>query len=154
MHSGASGAQNVEALFFMLGWARSSIQKKHVKTHYAELVFLHLVGYAAPVVTSGASLRETSMHYFLCSGGPGLDTSKSRSRHIMPTCVSTSGWIGGSHSAFRCIWARNIDALCFMLGWDRYGFDRMHTRTRYTELLFSHPVGSAVHVVHFGASEP
>jgi hypothetical protein len=72
----------------------------------------------------------------------------------MPTCVSASGWIGGSHSAFRCVRARNIDALFFMLGWDRYGFDRMHTRTRYTKLVFSHPVGSAVHVVHSGASEP
>jgi hypothetical protein len=72
----------------------------------------------------------------------------------MPTCVSASGWIGGSHSAFRCVRARNIDALFFMLGWDRYGFDRMHTRTRYTKLVFSHPVGSTVHVVHSGASEP
>jgi hypothetical protein len=72
----------------------------------------------------------------------------------MPTCVSASGWIGGSHSAFRCVRARNIDALFFMLGWDRYGFDRMHTRTRYTKLVFLHPVGFAVHVVHSGASEP
>jgi hypothetical protein len=38
--------------------------KKHTETHYAVLVLLHLVGYAAPVVNSGASVRETSMHYF------------------------------------------------------------------------------------------
>jgi hypothetical protein len=39
-----------------------------------------------------------------------------------------------------------------MLRWDRYSFDKKHFRTRYVELLFLHPVGSAGHVVHFGAS--
>jgi hypothetical protein len=39
-----------------------------------------------------------------------------------------------------------------MLGWDRYGFDKKRTETRYRDLVFLHPVGSAGHVVHFGAS--
>jgi hypothetical protein len=39
-----------------------------------------------------------------------------------------------------------------MLGWDQYGFDNKCTGTHYAELLFLHPVGSAGHVVHFGAS--
>jgi hypothetical protein len=38
-----------------------------------------------------------------------------------------------------------------MLGWDQYGFDRKRIRTRYVELVFLHPVGSAGHVVHFVA---
>jgi hypothetical protein len=47
---------------------------------------------------------------------------------------------------------RNIDALFFMLGWDRYGFNKKHAGTRYAELVFSHPVGYAGHDVHSGAS--
>jgi hypothetical protein len=48
--------------------------------------------------------------------------------------------------------AQNIDALFFMLGWDRYGFNKKHDATCYVELMFFHPVGSAGHVVHTGAS--
>jgi hypothetical protein len=43
-------------------------------------------------------------------------------------------------------------ALFFMLGCDWYGFDKKHTGTRYTELVFLYPVGSAGHVLHSGAS--
>jgi hypothetical protein len=40
-----------------------------------------------------------------------------------------------------------------MLGWDQYEFNKKHTGTRYTELMFLHPMGSVGHIVHSGASE-
>jgi hypothetical protein len=45
-----------------------------------------------------------------------------------------------------------IDALSFMLVWDRYGLDKKPGGTRYTELVFLHPVGFVGQLVHCGAS--
>jgi hypothetical protein len=69
VHSGASGARNVDARFFMLGWARCYFPKKRAETRYIKVVFLHLVGSAGHVVHFGAIGRETLTHYFSCSGG-------------------------------------------------------------------------------------
>jgi hypothetical protein len=55
VQSKAFGAGNVDALFFMLGWAWSGFCKKRDMPRYAKLVFLHPVGYAGHVVHSDAS---------------------------------------------------------------------------------------------------
>jgi hypothetical protein len=39
-----------------------------------------------------------------------------------------------------------------MLLWNWYRYDKKHTRTRYTKLVFLHLVGSAGHVVHSSVS--
>jgi hypothetical protein len=43
-------------------------------------------------------------------------------------------------------------ALFFMLGLDRYGFDKKRVVTRYIELVFLHPVGCVAHIVHSDVS--
>jgi hypothetical protein len=53
VNSSAFGPQNIDALFFMLGWARCSFHKKRVRTHYAKLVFLHSVVSVGHIVHSG-----------------------------------------------------------------------------------------------------
>jgi hypothetical protein len=47
---------------------------------------------------------------------------------------------------------QNIDALSFMLRWDRYGFDKNRGGTRYAELVFMHSVGFVEQLVHCVAS--
>jgi hypothetical protein len=39
-----------------------------------------------------------------------------------------------------------------MLRWDQYEFDKKHIMTRYIKLVFLHPVGFAIHIVHSSAS--
>jgi hypothetical protein len=47
---------------------------------------------------------------------------------------------------------RDINAVFFMLGCDRNGFLKKRVETRYTKVVFLHPVGSTGHVMHFSAS--
>jgi hypothetical protein len=78
VHSSASGAQNVDALFFMLGWDRYDSTKSaqtHVMLHLRFCIWWNLwVTYCIPLHQG----RETSRHYFSCSVGPGAVSIKKR----------------------------------------------------------------------------
>jgi hypothetical protein len=54
VHFDASGVQNIDALFLVLGWDRYRFDKKHFGTQHAKL-FLHLLGSVSRVAHSGAS---------------------------------------------------------------------------------------------------
>jgi hypothetical protein len=54
VHSSAYRARNVNTLYLMLVWERYRFDKKRVGTHYAELVFVHPMGYRGDVVHFGA----------------------------------------------------------------------------------------------------
>jgi hypothetical protein len=63
----------------VLRWERYGFDKKCDGTRYAELVFLHLVGYAGHVVHPGS---ETSIHYFSSLGLSSTDLTKNVSGHV------------------------------------------------------------------------
>jgi hypothetical protein len=66
VHFGVSGARNVSALLFMLGWAECGFHKKRTGARYAELMFLHPVGSAGHVVHSGRSVaRNVDAIFFM-----------------------------------------------------------------------------------------
>jgi hypothetical protein len=92
MHSVASGVRNVDALFFMLRWAWCGFQKKLARTRYVELRFLHPVGSVGHVVHYGVSGHEILMHYFLCSGGTSMVSTKSVSGHVISNLCFCIGW--------------------------------------------------------------
>jgi hypothetical protein len=92
VHSGASGAQNIAALLFMLGWDQYGLHKKRAGTGYTELVFLHLVGVC---VSRSAFVHpgcETSTHFFSFSGGPSVVSIKSTAGHVTTNLCYRIQW--------------------------------------------------------------
>jgi hypothetical protein len=67
----------------MLRWARCDFQKKHTRTRYAELVFLHPVGYAGHVVHYSAfGLRNINALFFILRWAQcGLHKNRVRTRY-------------------------------------------------------------------------
>jgi hypothetical protein len=71
VHSGASGAQRVIALFFKLRGDWYGVDKKRAGTRYAKRVFLLPVGSIGHVVNSGApGAQNVNEVFFMVGVGP------------------------------------------------------------------------------------
>jgi hypothetical protein len=63
-------------------WVQCGFNKKCIRTHYAELVFLHPVGSVGHIVHSCTSGARNIDALFSCLGGPGAVSIKSALAHV------------------------------------------------------------------------
>jgi hypothetical protein len=100
VHSGRETSMH----FFMPAWAQNKSHKKRTRTRYAELVFLHSVGFTCHVVHSGASERaKHRCTIFHAQLGMVWIPRKACRNMLHQTCVFATDGIYESRSALWCI---------------------------------------------------
>jgi hypothetical protein len=116
-----TGAQNIDALFFMLVWARCGFQKKHSERHYVKLVFLYLMGSIGHILHYSASeARNVDALCFILGWARCGFHKKTPRETLSQTCVFVFGGIYGACSAFRCVRGAKRRCTIFMLGWSLF----------------------------------
>jgi hypothetical protein len=89
----------MDALIFMLGWHRYKFDKKHARTHYSELGFLHPVGSRGHVVHSGVSRAQNVDALFFVLEQDQYEHDKKCTVHITPSLYFASDGLCVSHIA-------------------------------------------------------
>jgi hypothetical protein len=103
VHCGASGARNIDALFFLHGWDRYRFHRICMRTAYAELLFLHPVVSVGDVLHFGASGAQNIDALYFMLEWDQCSFHKSASGQVMSNLCFASGGICGSRSTFWCI---------------------------------------------------
>jgi hypothetical protein len=149
VHCGASGAQNVDALFFLLGWDRYRFQKKRVETRYSKLVFLHLVGYAGHVVHSSASSVQNinTLYFMLVWDRYRFQKKHDGTRYIKLVFLDPVEYCE-SRSALWCVWDAKCRCTIFLARVGQVQIPQKCVGIPYAELMFLHSVVFAGHIVN------
>jgi hypothetical protein len=117
VYSSAFRALTVDELFCMVGWAGCGFHKKHARTRYAKLVFLHPVGYAGHIVHSCASGARNVDALFLMLRFTQCSFNKKRAETRYAKLVFLHPVGSAGHVLHSCTYGvQNIDALFSCLG--------------------------------------
>jgi hypothetical protein len=95
--------------------------------------------------------RETSTHYFSCSGGHTGFHKNRVGTHYGELVFFASSGIGGSCCALHCVQGAKHRCTIFHAREGPVRSAKKRPRARYAELVFFHLVGSAGHVVNSAA---
>jgi hypothetical protein len=74
--------RNRNTTFLMLGWDHYGLDKKCTGTPYAELLFLHPIGFKGHIAHSGVSGARNGNTLFSFSGATGTDSIKNVLGHV------------------------------------------------------------------------
>jgi hypothetical protein len=76
----------------MFGWKQYRFHKKHARTRYAKIMFLHPVGSVGHVVHSGAFGLQNIDTLFVMLGWDRYRFNKNASGHVMPYLCFLIRW--------------------------------------------------------------
>jgi hypothetical protein len=125
----------------MLGWIRCGCHKKCSRTHYAELVILHLVPSAGHVVSSGSSKAQNVDALLFVLGQTGCGSHKKRAGTSYTELIFLHPVQSMSHvvcsSVFR---AQNVHVVFFMPRCVETRYIKLCVKTRYIKHVIFHLV--------------
>jgi hypothetical protein len=152
VHCGASRAQNINTLFFLLVGGQYGFLKEHAGTRYAEHAFLHPVVSVGHVAHSGVfGARNVNALYFMLEWD-WCCFHKSMSGQVTRSSVFASGGICRSHCTFQCVWGAKSRRSIFHAHVGSVRNQQKASRVMLRRTCILHPLRFAGHVVHCAVS--